>query len=166
MILYIVRHGIAINRTDPQCPPDPERYLTEDGLKKTRQAAEGVVALEAEPDLFLSSPYVRAIQTAEIFADVLHWAKSKIRRTGALLPGAAAAGLFKELAQEKRSKSVFAFGHAPNVDQLIALAVNSKQNITELKKAGVAALELRHISPPAAKLLWIATPKLLRGAAH
>ena len=42
MQLFIVRHGIAIDREDPKCPPDPERFLTEEGLEKTRQAAKGI----------------------------------------------------------------------------------------------------------------------------
>jgi len=37
MQLFIVRHGIAIDREDPRCPPDPERYLTEEGVEKTKQ---------------------------------------------------------------------------------------------------------------------------------
>src|SRR5438445_42191 len=68
MQLYIVRHGIAIDREDPKCPPDPERYLTEEGVEKTKQVAKGVAALGVTGDLFLTSPYVRAVQTAEIFA--------------------------------------------------------------------------------------------------
>ena len=34
MQLYVVRHGIAIDREDPKCPSDPERYLTEEVFKK------------------------------------------------------------------------------------------------------------------------------------
>jgi phosphohistidine phosphatase SixA len=41
MILYLVRHGIAIDREDPDCPPETERYLTRDGIKKTREVAKG-----------------------------------------------------------------------------------------------------------------------------
>src|SRR5256885_5192842 len=58
--LYIVRHGIAIAREDPKCPPDPERYLTDAGIEKTKQVAKGVAALGVTGDLFLSSPYVRS----------------------------------------------------------------------------------------------------------
>ena len=60
MQLFIVRHGIAIDREDPKCPPDPERFLTEEGIEKTRQAAKGVAEIGTVPDLMLSSPYVRA----------------------------------------------------------------------------------------------------------
>ena len=101
MQLYIVRHGIAIDREDPKCPPDPERYLTEEGVEKTKQVAKGVAALGVMGDLFLASPYVRATQTAEIFASALEYAKQKIRRTDLLLPGAEPSLLFRELAKDK-----------------------------------------------------------------
>jgi len=103
MQLYIVRHGIAIDREDPKCPPDPERYLTEEGIEKTKQVAKGVAALGVTADLFLTSPYVRASQTAEIFAGALDFAKQKIRRTDLLLPGAEPSLLFRELAKEKQA---------------------------------------------------------------
>ena len=87
MILYLVRHGIAIDREDPKCPAEAERYLTEEGLKKTRDVARGVASFVEKPDLFFSSPYVRAMQTAEIFCAALEFPKQKIRRTNFLLPG-------------------------------------------------------------------------------
>jgi phosphohistidine phosphatase len=164
MDLYIVRHGIAIDREDPKCPPDPERYLTEEGTEKTKQVAKGVAALGITPDLFLSSPYVRAMQTAEIFATALGYAKSKIRRTDLLLPGAEPSMLFRELAKDKQSGAVFLFGHAPQLDEIIAAAFGAKHSLTSLKKAGVAALNLKRISPPSAQLLWLATPRMLRRA--
>lgn len=162
MQLYIVRHGIAVDREDPRCPPDPERYLTEEGVEKTKQVAKGVAALGATADLLLSSPYVRAIQTAEIFADTLDYAKQKIRRTDLLLPGADLSLLFRELAKEKLASSVFLFGHAPQLDDIIAMALGSKRHIASLKKAGVALMELKRVSPPTGMLVWLGTPKLLR----
>src|SRR3984893_7942814 len=165
MDLYIVRHGIAIDRQDPKCPPDPERYLTEEGIDKAKQVARGVVALGVTADLLISSPYVRAMQTAEIFASALGYSRQKIRRSDLLLPGAEPSMLFRELAKDKHSSSIFVFGHAPHLDELIAAALANKHNISSLKKAGVAALKLKRISPPSAELLWLATPRLLRRAA-
>jgi phosphohistidine phosphatase len=162
MQLYIVRHGIAIDREDPRCPSDPERYLTEEGVEKTSQVAKGVAALGATADLLLSSPYVRATQTAEIFASALDYAKQKIRRTDLLLPGAEPSLLFRELARDKQAPSVFLFGHAPQLDDIIATALGSKRHVTSLKKAGVALIELKRLSPPIGLLVWLATPKLLR----
>ena len=165
MQLYIVRHGIAIDREDPKCPPDPERYLTEEGVEKTRQVAKGVAALGATAELLLSSPYVRAMQTAEIFASELDYAKQKIRRTDLLLLGAEPSLLFRELARDKQVSSIFLFGHAPQLDDIIATALGSKRHITSLKKAGVALVELNRLSPPIGLLAWLATPKILRRVA-
>src|SRR5467141_4182073 len=164
MQLYIVRHGIAIDREDPKCPSDPERYLTEEGVEKTRQVAKGLAALGANADLLLSSPYIRAMQTAEIFASELDYAKQKIRRTDLLLPGAEPSLLFRELARDKQASSIFLFGHAPQLDDIIATALGSKRHLTSLKKAGAAFVELKRLSPPIGVLVWLATPKLLRRA--
>ena len=165
MELYIVRHGIAIDREDPKSPPDPQRFLTEEGIDKTKQVAKGVAALGIDPDLLITSPYIRAKQTAEIFASVLDYTKQKIRETDLLLPGAEPTLFYKELAKDKDSAVVFCFGHAPQLDDLIATALGSKHHVTSLKKSGIAALELKRISPPSGELLWLATPKLLRKAA-
>jgi len=158
-----VRHGIAIDREDPKSPSDPERFLTAEGLRKTRDVARGLASLKISPEVFLSSPYVRAMQTAEIFAEVLKFPKSKIKRTDLLLPGAEPAGFFRELQRTSRSEeSVVCFGHAPQLDELIAFALGSKKDLTQMKKAGAACLELTRISPPAGLLVWLSTPKILR----
>jgi len=162
MKIYVVRHGIAIDREDPKCPPDPERYLTEEGIKKTKRVAAAVAALGAKPDLMLSSPYVRATQTAEIFATALDYPKQKIRHTDLLLPGAEPTLFFRDLAKDKQSSTLFVFGHAPQLDDLIAAALGSKHHITSLKKAGVALIELKRVSPPSGQLIWLAPPRLLR----
>lgn len=164
MQLYIVRHGIAIDREDPKCPPDPERYLTEEGVEKTKGVAKGVAALGVTADLFFTSPYVRAVQTAEIFAESLDYSRQKIRRSELLLPGAESTLLFRELAREKQASTIFLFGHAPQLDDVIATALGSKKHLTSLKKAGVALIELKRISPPIGGLAWLATPKMLRRA--
>lgn len=162
MLLYIVRHGIAIDREDPNCPPDPERFLTEEGIEKTKQVAKGTAEIASVPDLMLTSPYVRAYQTAEIFAKALEYPKEKIRKTDFLLPGAESLQLFRELSKDKDNSIVFVFGHAPHLDDVIATALSSKHHITSLKKAGVALLELKRLVPPSAELSWLSSPKLLR----
>ena len=164
MRLYIVRHGIAIDREDPKCPPEAERYLTEEGVEKTKQVAEAVAALGIQADLMFSSPYVRATQTAAIFASELEYSKQKIRRTDSLLPGAEPGAFLRELAREKDVSTVLCFGHAPHVDGLLAAAVGASRHITSMKKAGVALVELKRLSPPNGQLVWLITPKLIRKA--
>jgi phosphohistidine phosphatase len=162
MELYIVRHGIAIDREDPKCPADPDRFLTEEGVEKTTEVAKGLAKISEAPDLVLTSPYLRAVQTAEIVGEALDYSKQKIRKTEALLPGAQPQQLFRELTKEKDLSAVFVFGHAPHLDELIATAVGSKHHISALKKAGVALVELKRLIPPNGQLVWLATPKLLR----
>jgi phosphohistidine phosphatase len=164
MDLYIVRHGIAIDREDPKSPPEPERFLTEEGIEKTKQVAKAIAALGLHADLMVSSPYVRAMQTAAIFAKALDFPEQKIRQTESLLPGAEPNLILRELAREKNASSVFCFGHAPHVDRLLAATVGSQRQIATMKKAGVAYIELKRVSPPNGQLIWLATPKLFRKA--
>ena len=164
MQLYVVRHGIAIDREDPKCPPEAERYLTEEGVEKTKQVANGLAALGVTGDLLVTSPYVRAVQTAEIFADALDYSRQRIRRNELLLPGSEPTLLFRELVRERQASSVFLFGHAPHLDDVIGTALGSKRHLTALKKAGVALIELKRISPSMGVLVWLATPKILRRA--
>src|SRR5260370_29414742 len=84
----------------------------------------------------------------EILASARDYAKQKIRRTDLLLPGAEPSQLFRELAKEKQASAVFLFGHAPQLDDVIATALGSKKHLTALKKAGVAFVELKRLSPP------------------
>jgi phosphohistidine phosphatase len=161
MILYLVRHGIAIDREDPDCPPETERYLTRDGLKKTREVAAGIRELKIEPSLMITSPYVRAAQTAEIFAEALAYSRDKIRHSQALRPGSNPAEFLREIAHVKADE-VMCFGHAPHMDQVIAAAVGARGVFTALKKAGIAALEFESPSAGKATLLWILTARIAR----
>ena len=79
-------------------------------------------------------------------------------------PGAEPTLFFRELAREKQASTIFLFGHAPHLDGVIATALGSKKHLTSLKKAGVALIELKRISPPMGVLAWLATPKMLRRA--
>src|SRR5581483_8354066 len=83
MRLYLMRHGIAIDREDPDCPPDPERFLTPKGIQRTRAAARGLRALRVKPAALLTSPYVRAVQTGEIVCEVLGLDAKQLRTTDA-----------------------------------------------------------------------------------
>jgi phosphohistidine phosphatase len=160
MILYIVRHGIAVDRTDPKSPPEAERPLTATGVQKTRSAALGLRAMGAKPDALISSPYVRAAQTAEIFAEALGFSPEKIRVSDALKPAGNPAEIVKEISR-LRAKEVACFGHAPNLDLMISHLAGARAAFTELKKAGVACFE-QNPAHSRWELRWILTPKVLR----
>jgi phosphohistidine phosphatase len=159
--LYLVRHGIAIDREDPNCPPDPERQLTPDGIKRTHAVARGLLVLGVKPDAMLTSPLLRAVETAEIFSKVMGFPAKKIIQTDALKGTSAPANLFRELAKIK-AKEVLCFGHEPHLHMVIGHLLHTTIRITELKKAGVARLDLERISPPQGKLIALYPPKTLR----
>jgi phosphohistidine phosphatase len=160
MLLYLVRHGIAIDRSDPKSPAEAERPLTAKGVQKTRAAALGLNELGAKPDVFLASPYVRALQTAEIFAEALGFSPDKIRTTDDLKPAANPDDILKEILRI-RAKEIACFGHAPHLDLTIAQLAGARSVFTELKKAGVACFE--HAAPHGRwNFRWLVSAKILR----
>jgi phosphohistidine phosphatase len=161
MLLCLMRHGIAIDHADPACPPDPERPLTQKGMERTRAAARGLRTLGIQPNLVLSSPYLRAMQTAEIACIVLEISVNNIRQTEALLPGASPRMLFEELSKSKADEAI-CFGHAPNLDEVIASAVHASKGFTELRKAGAAYLEMDPLQPVDGRMIWLMTSRALR----
>jgi len=161
MVLYLVRHGIAVDRMDPACPPDPERSLTAKGKKRTRAVARGLKALDLKADLMLSSPYMRAIQTAQIMADVLGFDSDRIRLTESLLPDKNPVALCEELRQLDGSQ-VMCFGHAPNLDEVVAYLLGAPDSACSLKKAGVAGLTFREPEAGSASLVSFFPPRALR----
>jgi phosphohistidine phosphatase len=161
MLVYLMRHGIAIDHDDPECPPEPERHLTPKGIEKTRAAAHGLRAMKVNPDLVLSSPYLRAMQTAEIACIALDIPVNRIKKTDALLSGASPLLLLDELSKSK-AEEVICFGHAPHMDEFIALALHAPKACTQLKKAGVACVELHSVSPIDGELMWLIPARALR----
>jgi phosphohistidine phosphatase len=161
MLLYLVRHGIAVDSDDPACPPDPERPLTPKGLKKTHAAALGLSALDVKPDAVLTSPLLRAVQTAEVFCDVLGFPSSKIVRTDSLKATSAPVELLR-LLEKLKAKEVLCFGHEPHLHLVIGQVLHAAAPVTELRKAGVACLNLERISPPKGQLFALYPARTLR----
>jgi len=90
MQLYLVRHGIAIDREDPKCPAEAERHLTEEESRK-RERSLAASRHSWRSRICFHFSYVRAAQTADLFAAAMKYPKQKIRKTNLLLPGSEAA---------------------------------------------------------------------------
>lgn len=161
MRLYLMRHGIAIDREDPECPPESERYLTPKGIERTRMAAKGLRELNVKPSALLTSPYVRAVQTGEIVCEVLRLDPKQLLATDALRSDAKPARILDELSTLS-DDTVICFGHAPHMDEIIAYALKAAAPMTRLKKAGVACLDIADFSPLQVNLDWLMTPWALR----
>ena len=161
MRLYLMRHGVAIDRDDPDCPSESERYLTTKGIERTREAARGLAEIGIAPTVLLTSPLVRAVQTGEIICEVLGIEPKNLHATDALKPEAKPSRIAEELAHMDEAEAI-CFGHAPHLDDLISYALGAAAPMTTLKKAGVACLDMATFSPPTAQLRWLLTPKFLR----
>jgi len=165
--VYLMRHGAAVAPGTHRSGPDSDRPLTQKGIEKTRAAALGLKALGLEPTALVSSPYRRALQTAEIVAQAFGIPAEKIRRTEALTPASKPSALIQELAHY-RAREVLCFGHAPNMDLVIAYVLGTRAPVTALKKSGVACLELPAATGVLAgrgTLVWMLPPKVLRSLA-
>jgi len=161
MRLYLMRHGIAIDRDDPDCPSEAERYLTPKGIERTRIAAKGLAELRVRPTVCLTSPYVRAVQTGELVCEELDLDPKSLVATDSLKPEAKATRLAEEISKLPDAE-VICFGHAPHLDEFIAYALKAPEPFTELKKAGVACLDIADFSPLHASLNWLLTSRALR----
>jgi phosphohistidine phosphatase len=162
--IHLLRHGIAIDPTDPASPTDPERFLTDKGIARTRAAARGIALLGIEtPELVLSSPYVRAKQTADIAVEALALGDVPRRESDALVPVADPAAIVAEL-KDAGTKSVLCVGHAPNLDLVIATLVGSDEAITSLKKAGFCSLVVPRgtVGPGTAQIVAVYPASVLR----
>lgn len=159
MRVYLMRHGQAQDRDSPDCPPDPDRPLTEEGTDRTRQAVRGLVRLDVTPDLVLTSPYLRARQTADIAVAVLGLKADFLLETQALTPAADPDQILAEL-RRRNPRQALCVGHLPHLDRAISRMLGLTSDITSLKKAGVACVELP--SRGHGTLIWLTTPKLLR----
>ncbi len=159
MRLYVMRHGVAMDRHDPAAPSDPERPLTADGSERTRLAVQGLVRLGVRVERVLTSPYLRAAQTAAIAAEPLGVPRAQIETLEALAPQQPVDTAVTAL-EASTARATLVIGHAPELDALIARLVGAAQPLTALKKAGVAVLDVR--GPSGGRLLAVYEPKVLR----
>ena len=163
MRLYVVRHAIAVPRGTPGVQ-DNDRALTEEGIRKMRQAAAGLRSLEYTPDLLLSSPLTRACQTAEILLEAFG-KEVGLKITPALSPAGSRQELYSEIAQHsKKLKSLMLVGHQPSLGEIVGeIAWGSPERYVELRKGGACAIELESVrGVPSGSLIALLTPSILR----
>jgi len=135
-----LRHGLAMDPSDPACPPDPLRPLTEQGKLRTRRVAQGMAHLKLQVDRIWTSPYLRAMQTAQIAAQVLGVPADRIEQTGDLVPHADPRTIAGRL--RDATGPILCVAHAPILDGVIATLVGAQLPVTALKKSGLAVVDM------------------------
>jgi phosphohistidine phosphatase len=143
MNLYLLRHGIAVDPSAVGFAKDAERPLTAKGKHRLRQIANAMDVLKISFDVILSSPYVRAKQTAETVAKSLKCQK-KLQFTDELTPGGNPKLLIQQLNDLRpRPKKILLVGHEPYLSKLIALLTTGNTNMEiDLKKGSLCELEV------------------------
>ncbi len=164
MVVYILRHAIAVERETASYPND-DRPLTEEGKEKMSKAARGIAKLVDDIDVILTSPLVRAHDTAKIVARALD-AEQKLELCKELAPGSSLKNLLSSLSKYKGLKSIMVVGHQPDLGYLASALLGSNESIVEFKKGAFCAIEVSTLSPKGkGTLLWHLQPKQLRALA-
>ncbi|GAB4186176.1 MAG: phosphohistidine phosphatase SixA [Phycisphaeraceae bacterium] len=160
MRLYVFRHGIA----EPSQPGvlDAGRELTPRGYERTLAAAQGLARFADRPQVILTSPKIRARQTAGILGDVFDLVPQIVEELG---EGSAVQII--HMLRHREETSVMIVGHEPTLSEVIETLCTQKTlpGFIELKKAACALLDAPlhpDDAPGPARLKWLLPPRALR----
>ena len=164
MEIFLMRHGLAVERGTTGFKDDALRPLTPKGRRQLRKIATAIKKMDLRCDQILSSPLVRAKQTAEIVAAELKLKKC-LKFSNARAPGGDAAILLRQLTRMRPSpKRLLLVGHEPDLSRLISRLVTGGLELQlDFKKGGLCKLEVETLRDgKCAKLAWLLTPKQMK----
>ena len=166
MKLVLIRHADAGDKDEwaKTGKPDELRPLSDKGRKQMKSAADGLRTLVPKCDVIVTSPYTRAMQTAEIVNDVY---KVPIEETATLEPETAPDDFVHWLRERGDANVVMLTGHEPHLGELTTwLMTGASESHVEFKKAGAALLDFdREVAKGAGILRWLMGPKELAALA-
>jgi phosphohistidine phosphatase len=162
MELFFLRHGIAEAREDFPFARDFDRPLTPEGVRKLRRIAKALKTVDTSFGLVLSSPLVRARQTAEIIVKELGL-EAVLKFSPVLKTSSSPRRLVRGLLQRQLPERVLLVGHEPLFSSTIALLLCGHPNLSiTLKKGGLAKLTVDKLEPERCAVLeWLLTPRQL-----
>jgi phosphohistidine phosphatase len=164
MELLVVRHAIAVEPAEWAAggKPDHERPLTGEGRRLMRRNARGIAAAAPWLHAIASSPYVRAIETAEILSR--EYRKLEVTTVPALASGGSREELLAWLEKRDDEERIALVGHEPDLGRLVAWLVSGRPDgAIEMKKGGAClARFVGHPSAGHGELHWFLPPSLLR----
>jgi phosphohistidine phosphatase len=162
MKLYLLRHGIAVDRIGGAIHNDFQRPLTENGREELKVVGAALKRLNVKADLMISSPLVRARQTAEIIKSALN-SPREIEIAEALAPGGGVSDLYKFLRPFSQLDEIFLVGHEPDMGRLAGnLLWSGPEFDMPFKKAGICRIDINDVPPNIpGRLKWFLTPKII-----
>jgi phosphohistidine phosphatase len=155
--LYFLRHGIA-DWPNWDRRRDDERPLTDEGVEKMRAEAKAIQRLDLQLDAILTSPLLRARQTAESVARRLGL---EVIEEPALAPGFDVERLGGVLRRHAADGAIMLVGHEPDLSRTIGQLISGGR--VAMKKGGLARVDLDALDPPGGELVWLLAPKTLIG---
>ena len=159
MELYLLRHGIAQDQRAGE--PDSSRPLTSEGQKKLAAVLRRAYESGAAPSLILSSPYLRAVQTARAAAEILHY-EGEVIQTKCLTPDGIPQQVWNEIREHRSEPAILVASHEPLLSQLVAFVLGSLTMRVEMKKATMVRIDVdASRSQPHGILRWMLTPALV-----
>jgi len=159
MIIYVVRHASAGQHVDNP-KKDEKRPLDAEGIDQCGVIGRALAALNAQPDVIISSPLKRATQTASLIGNELGY-EGKLQLEAALRPEASFADFRRMLDKYSKHEAIMLVGHNPSISEFLArmIAKSGCEAQVDFKKGAVARVEtVRH----SATLNWFFSPKLAR----
>lgn len=158
MKLFVMRHGPAVDQRGSAS--DFDRELTASGTSEIREAGLGLKRLGVAPATILSSPLVRARQTAELIAAILTPGRPP-EIEDALAAGASPGEILKPV--RKHTGDLMITGHDPDFSALVAYLLAGETNTSiDFSKGGVVALDFQVVPNRASgTLLWYLRRKQL-----
>jgi len=160
--LYIIRHALAGQHGDPNFPDDSQRPLTNEGRKQFKRLMKKLVKRGLAPTHVATSPYVRCRQTAELICDRLD-VEPTLVDLPALEPGSKLDDVISWTREQKATELAWV-GHAPDVDEMAAALIGGPRAQITFAKGAVAAIEFAgDVKLGEGQLIWLVTPKLIRG---
>lgn len=150
MEIYLLRHGIA---EDSHPKGDSARELTDEGREKVKAVLCAARNAGMEPSLILSSPYIRAIQTAKLAGEPVV--------IQSLVPYGTPEGVWNDLRDHEQQTAVLLAGHQPLMSQLAAWLLAAPALNIDMKKAALVRIDVEGLrGKPRGILRWMITPRL------
>ncbi len=159
--LYWLRHATSEDKTLGQS--DAERHLTPEGFEELRCVGKSLEKLDLDLDYIFCSPLVRAMETAQTVAKILH-CEYKVKVCDGLLPENDWEILRRSLKNHLPWRKAMLVGHQPSFGHMIGHLLGPRLGLEiPVKKAGVCRVDIEDLNQnPVGALVWLLTPKLLK----
>jgi phosphohistidine phosphatase len=162
MEIYFLRHGDAGSRESWK-GSDASRPLSDEGAARMEREASAMALLQLRLGLILSSPLVRARQTAEIVARTLKLADA-LADDDRLAPGFGIDELGGIMREHRAVTALMLVGHEPDFSTVIAACIGGGR--VDCKKGGLARVDFQDPSSLSGLLVWLLPPRVLAPGRH